>query len=68
MEGKKDVGFWKERVLNSGERGAVGNPVPEVERKLKKLRLGGLNLWKVGTMNLCEMGLEDGETGWFELQ
>lgn len=52
MEGKKDVSFWKERVLKSGERGAVGNPVPEVERKLKKLRLGGLNLWKVGSMNL----------------
>lgn len=52
MEGKKDVGFWKERVLNSGGRGAIGNPVPEVERKLKKLRLGGLNLCKVGTMNL----------------
>lgn len=33
---------------------------PEVERMLKKLILGGLNLLcKVGSMSFCKMGLED---------
>lgn len=65
---KKGASFWKERILHGRRRGAVGKPEPEVERVLRKLILGGLNLLcKVGSMSFCKMGLKDQRRGWFKL-
>lgn len=48
---KEGDGFQKERILNSA--GAAGKRDPEVERKLKKLTLGSLDLLhKVGRASI----------------